>query len=345
MRSGEYRSDWQGARHDGASGLAGRLDHVDAAKGISIFLVVFWHAVDDRLVINEALWMLRMPLFFFVCGLFAGRALDLPWARFLPNKVGNTLYLYILWTFLMYATTNFVAQYMDGRPISWERPFMLFTDPPRTLWFMYALAVCYLIAKPLRKAPALPVMVALLGLYSWSISSGDWRIVPFHEKIIRLFPFFFLALWMRQPLLDFVDRHARWGYLALPAFVGLALVLFETPAARVGPLTFCVSLLGVAGILMVGRARREHPLVGAAAYLGKRSLFVYVMHRIPLFYATNIMERAGIEKTALSMSVVAVLVTIFCLFVGELVMRWGPRFLFDAPWLKGRDALVARLAR
>ena len=47
-----------------------RLEHIDAAKGLSIFLVVYWHAVDNRLVMNEALWMLRMPLFFFVSGLF-----------------------------------------------------------------------------------------------------------------------------------------------------------------------------------------------------------------------------------------------------------------------------------
>ncbi|MEL7540907.1 MAG: acyltransferase family protein, partial [Pseudomonadota bacterium] len=76
-----------------------RLAHIDAAKGVSIFLVVYWHAVDDRLVFNEALWMLRMPLFFFVSGLFAAKALELDWRAFLSNKVGNILYLYVFWTF------------------------------------------------------------------------------------------------------------------------------------------------------------------------------------------------------------------------------------------------------
>ena len=63
-----------------------RLAHIDAAKGVSIFLVVYWHAVDARLIFNEALWMLRMPLFFFVSGLFAAKALDLDWRAFLTQK-------------------------------------------------------------------------------------------------------------------------------------------------------------------------------------------------------------------------------------------------------------------
>lgn len=324
---------------------AGRLDHVDAAKGVSILLVVYWHAVDNRLLINEALWMLRMPLFFFVSGLFAVRTLSEPWEKFLPNKVGNILYLYIIWTILMFSLTNFVAQYLDGRPIAWHRPLNMFTDPPRTLWFMYALAIAYFLAKPLRLLPKLPVLIGLLALYSWSISSGDWRVVPFPEKIMRLFPFFYLALYISKPFLEFIDKYSKWGYAALPLFVAAALLVFETTAAQVGPLTFLISMLGVVGVLMLAREWQGHPLTAAMVFIGKRSLFVYVIHRIPLFYLTNAMDVLDIDRNALSMSIVAFLTAGICLALGELFLKFGPSLLYDAPWLSKREGLKARLAK
>jgi len=217
-----------------------RLSHIDAAKGVSIFLVVYWHAVDNRLVLNEALWMLRMPLFFFASGLFAAKALDLDWRGFLRDKVGNILYLYILWTFIVFFTTIFIAQAFGPDQIDWSRPFLLFVEPPRTLWFMYALAVSFLLAKILKPLPNLFVIAVLFALYCWSISSGDWRTVPFYEKVIRLFPFFYLALWLRQPFLSLVERWYRFGWMALPVFVIGAWVVFLSPLANWGIITFCL---------------------------------------------------------------------------------------------------------
>lgn len=323
----------------------GRLEHIDAAKGLSIFLVVYWHSVDNRLVINEALWMLRMPLFFFASGLFAKAVIDRPWVPFLRDKVGNILYLYVLWTFLVFGSTILIAQAFGPDPIDWTRPFRLFVEPPQTLWFMYALAVAFLLAKILQPLPWVPVFVGLFALYCWSISSGDWRIIPFYEKIIRLFPFFYLALNIKEPFLNFCEKWFRIGWLAFPAFIALALWVFLSPAHAWGPATFIAGLLGVTGVIMTARLFENSVAIRLLASIGLRSLLVYVMHRVPLFYLGHAMDVAGMEQNAISMSAVAVLVTVLCLIVGERIILPRIHWMFSAPWLGERDRLEARLAR
>lgn len=322
-----------------------RLEHIDAAKGLSIFLVVYWHAVDNRLVMNEALWMLRMPLFFFVSGLFAKSVVDRSWSVFLKDKVGNILYLYVLWTFLVFISTILVAQMFGPDQIDWARPFLLFVEPPTTLWFMYALAIAFLLAKILRPLPWAPVFIALFAAYCWSISSGEWRIIPFHEKIIRLFPFFYLALNMKAQILHFCEKWFRVGWLAFPALFAAALLVFTSPAHSWGPVTFSVGLLGVGGVIMFARLMRNNPMTRLAAAIGLRSLLVYVMHRIPLFYIGHAMDVLGIVKSAVTMSIVAVIVTILCLVIGERVLLPRLQWMFNAPWLASGDRLNSRLAR
>lgn len=321
-----------------------RLAHIDAAKGVSIFLVVYWHAVDARLVFNEALWMLRMPLFFFVSGLFAAKALDLDWRTFLTNKVGNILYLYVFWTFLVFATTILVAQVFGPDPINWQQPFMLFVEPPRTLWFMYALAVSFLLAKLLKPLSSPWVFAVLFALYCWSVSGGDWRTVPFYEKVVRLFPFFYLAMWVKQPFLDLVERHYRHGWVALLFFAASALALFLSPVANWGPLTFAVGLLGVIGVTMSFRSASNSRLTALAANVGNRSLLVYVMHRIPLFYMENAMEKLGVATNAITMSLVAFIATWLCLLIGEKVLLPFFSWMFDAPWMAPKARLSQRLS-
>ena len=50
-----------------------RLAWPDIAKAISIILLVAWTIIGDRYHVSELLIFVRMPLFFFVSGMFASR--------------------------------------------------------------------------------------------------------------------------------------------------------------------------------------------------------------------------------------------------------------------------------
>ncbi|OLT01017.1 hypothetical protein BJF90_06940 [Pseudonocardia sp. CNS-004] len=89
-----------------------RLEWVDAAKGMSILLVVAHHAVwflqhsgqapAAVVMANEALASLRMPLFFLASGLLAAGPLAAPWRVVLHKRVAFFLYLYAIWTIIRF---------------------------------------------------------------------------------------------------------------------------------------------------------------------------------------------------------------------------------------------------
>ncbi len=93
-----------------------RVTWVDAAKGMSIALVVLAHCfsttpgkhyyvawLDSS---NDILRLLRMPLFFCVAGFFVDRSLRLAWKPFIDKKLLLFLWLYVLWGTLRFVTTN-----------------------------------------------------------------------------------------------------------------------------------------------------------------------------------------------------------------------------------------------
>lgn len=85
----------------GTGRLGGRVDLVDIAKGISICLVAFGHSVlpYQMPVLNEALGLFRMPLFFLLAGLFVSTSKTFP--VWLAQKSRALLKPYCLATLLM----------------------------------------------------------------------------------------------------------------------------------------------------------------------------------------------------------------------------------------------------
>ena len=93
-----------------------RIAWIDYAKGWSIVLVVTMHsALGVGLAVGEQGWLhevvafakpFRMPDFFLVAGLFAGRAIEGPWRAFTDRKVLHFVYFYALWLFIALAVKS-----------------------------------------------------------------------------------------------------------------------------------------------------------------------------------------------------------------------------------------------
>ncbi len=143
---------------------APRYPFVDLAKGISITLVVIWHAIGPSLFWNEALIFIRMPLFFFVAGLFAAKSMTMEMPSFLKEKISYLLYLFVLWSCIYFASVTLIGQVLD-KSFDFSPLLTMLWDPPLTMWFIYALAISYLIAKLLRFAPAPLVLAVSIGIY------------------------------------------------------------------------------------------------------------------------------------------------------------------------------------
>ncbi|WP_374625704.1 acyltransferase family protein, partial [Devosia sp.] len=90
-----------------------RLDWVDAAKGLSIILVVMMHSaygVGEDLADTGILHYIigwatpfRMPEFFLISGLFLSQVIARPWRLFADRRIVHYLYFYALWAVLQIA--------------------------------------------------------------------------------------------------------------------------------------------------------------------------------------------------------------------------------------------------
>lgn len=163
-----------------------RAEWVDIAKAVSIILVVLWHSAGVDWLPNRLAFFIRMPLFFCVAGFFAAGAIRSPWERLLKTKVAHFIYLYIVWLTLSFLlTTMAYSVYQEHLPdfLSYIRGLY---RPALTLWFLYALAIIFPLAKAFSRLPAYFLIPMLVALYVLSATSGEWTWGSFPDRIARL---------------------------------------------------------------------------------------------------------------------------------------------------------------
>ena len=142
-----------------------RVAWVDAAKGLSILLVVAHHSVmflqthglapPAVVAANTALASMRMPLFFLASGLFVAGPLAAPWRTLLHKRIAFFLYLFVLWTLLRFAFFHIPAMaavdpYDSTNVVDLALALLI---PGSGMWFIYALALFAVIGKLIKAFP------------------------------------------------------------------------------------------------------------------------------------------------------------------------------------------------
>ena len=327
-------------RSEVAEGGKSRVDWADTAKALSIILLVLFTLQGTSTYFNQMLILARMPLFFFVSGLFARRViLRSDFETFAREKVGNLLYLYILWASLLFASTYLVGWAWWGREIDPWAQVTLLWQPFVPMWFFYGLAITFLIAWLCRSLPIALVLAVSLVAYAVAVWTGDWLLIPVFEKIVRLFPWFWLGLVLRGAVFDFVERTWRLWPLPLAGYLALSYVFMDSSWNHIAPLSFVITAIGLAGLLMVSAQLARLPLVaGPLAIVGASTLYIYATQHITIFYLQRAARTLGVDFHLLTLPSLVIVVV-----AGTVFGRWAartPRFawLFRAPWLGGRRA-------
>lgn len=340
------RVERSGASSGANPGTGPRVAWADAAKAVSILLLVFWTLEGTSLTVNRMLILARMPLFFFVSGLFAWRVVvRTDWDRFAREKVGNLVYLYVLWAVIVFATTDLVAWIWWGQAVDPWAPLVLLWQPFVPMWFFYGLAVAFLVAFACRRLPVALVMAVACAAYVVAVATGDWLSIPVFEKIVRLFPWFWLGLVLRPAVFALVERHWRLWPLPLAAYLLLSWLVFDSAWNRVGPLTFAITAIGIAALLLVSAQLSRLPVVAAPlAIVGASTLYIYATQHVTIFYLQRAARFLGLDFDALTVPALVIVVV-----AGTLFGRWAARtpefaWLFRAPWLAGEPARSRRVA-
>lgn len=267
----------------------------DLAKGLCILLVVLHHTTSKHyldLLPPEVDWVtvawaetssflkpVRMPLFFVISGLFAASALDRPW-RLVARRAWAPYYLYVVWLLVLGAVFAVERTLPMNRTQDLGELAADLVLPSTGVWFLYALAAYFVLAKLLRPLPVAWVLVPA-ALLTASASA-----LPFDEvnRVAVLVHFTYFVLGSRCPDLVWALARGSHGRL-LPtlavAYLALAAIL-QSAGAPSGVRLLVLSMLGVPMALVVSVAlSRRPPVARSLAWIGRRTLPVYVLH-VPL---------------------------------------------------------------
>lgn len=332
---------------------AARIDWVDAAKGVSILLIAMHHAelMTRELHLGEPIYVLakslfapiRMPLFFFLVGLFATKAISGTWRDLLRNKVAFYAYLFALWSlvrFVIFAAG--VENPVNPHEGSSARELMTMWIKPETgLWFLWCLAIYFPLTKLLSALPrplAIGLLVAAAALFSLKFLKAPIFSI---RNLVVYAPFFAIGAWYRGPLLDRFTRRPV-STLCLSAAV-LAVLLGATGGGgRVALLAtmlipYCVVPLACATLILVHARLGGMPWL---EYLGRNTLPIYVMHVVVIVLAAHSVSLIGegrLVKVAAMPLVLAIGVGLPLLW-HEALGAFGRRWLFSTQGLSEASA-------
>jgi uncharacterized membrane protein YcfT len=322
-----------------------RIEWLDCGKGICIILVVMLYAVEvtsDRL--GHAGWLqavadfarpFRMPDFFLLSGLLLPLVIDRPWRRYVDRKVVHFAYFYLLWLTILYAyrAPPLVASHGLGEAVygyfeAWVKPYSM-------LWFIYMLAIFFVVTRWLRRVHPLIVWVTAAGLHLAAPDS-----VKVVEKFTQYYVFFFTGYACAGAVFEFARRVQARPALSSAAVALWALlngVLVFSGLSSLPGLDLILAFAGSAAVIAISVLISPLSFARGIAYCGAHSIVVYLAFYIPLTATRKALSVAGVSDPG---SIAAISTAGGVL--GALAMYWAVRrsrlrFLFERPGRIGID--------
>lgn len=323
-----------------------RIDWVDYAKGICIILVVMMHStLGVEKAAGEISWLngfiewarpFRMPDFFMISGLFLASRIDKPWRSYLDTKVLHFAYFYVLWMTIQTFTRSWGVLQSEGISSFLKLYLEGFYEPYGTLWFIYLLAIFFVVTKLLHKVPALLIFAAAALLEMALIETGYMVIDEFASRYV----YFFAGFWLAKHILDFATAVSSRQLAVI--FAGLVIWGFANHAMIQAGLSYlpgislAMGFVGAAAVVSAGVLLAKTNLARAIRYCGENSIIIYLA--FSLFMAPT---RVLLLKFApnLDLGVISVLTTasgvIGPIFLYWITSRAKLSFLFTRPdWAK-----------
>ncbi|MEU7589270.1 acyltransferase [Micromonospora sp. NPDC049230] len=294
-----------------------RARWADAAKGVCIILVVLWHVVvKDYLQIDwhvgvpvPGLWgtlgeqflPLRMPLFFTISGVFAANAAQRQWRVVARGRIAGFLYLYAVWLLIHTAVLAAVPQLPTDRATTARGLLEQLTITPSNLWYLYALALYFTIAKATRRVPRALVLVPAAALSA--IAAAGLLDTPGNRAGLYQNLVFFLAGLSLRPQIERWAATASRGRLVVTsgAYV-LALAAMAAAGAQqwFGVWTLVSVVAVIFGITAAARLARWSAFSEPLARLGRITLPIYVIHMpvLALLHRLLLVPVSGLDRSA-----------------------------------------------
>jgi uncharacterized membrane protein YcfT len=331
-----------GAKMFSSSTQHNRIDWVDYAKGICIILVVMMHAtlgVEKAVGHTGALsafieWArpFRMPDFFLISGLFLSRRINAGWRQFFDSKVLHFAYFYILWMTIQFALKSpaYLADYGIGGIL--QAYALGFVEPFGTLWFIYILAVFFVVTKLLKSIAPVLIFAAAAVLEILPVHTG-WLLV---DEFASRYVYFFAGYWLATQV--FASANLLFNRTALAVASMLFIWAMGHSAVMAQGISnwpfvsLCLGFAGASAVIATATLAARSQAVPWLRYLGANSIVIYLAFF--LFMAGT--RSAGLKLVpGINVDALAALSTLAGV-VGPILLFWAVRntplkFLFKRP--------------
>lgn len=334
----------------------------DVLKGLLIVLVVFWHVVlktylqiDWRLGVPipgvwglaaNAVWPWLMPLFLFLSGYFAARALRRPWSGVVRPRILRFSWLFALWTLIHIAALWAFPDFPTFVPRTLGELLEALSISPMDTWYLLALVSYFIIAKLTVRVP-MPA-IAAAGALSIIVGAGGIEVVSNRGSLLSNLVFFLLGVHLAPRLRPWIERVPWW--LAATSTVaytaGFALVR-ATGAESVPGVWPVLSSLGiVAALCLAPWLVRLGILARGLTFVGRRTLPIYLLH-MPLLALMDaalvpvVSDSGGAVQLIAAVTLPALLTVVLvpvCILIARATERDRLTWLWDLPERSDRRA-------
>jgi uncharacterized membrane protein YcfT len=332
----------QSAFHPEPRAAGSRLDWVDVAKGVCIVLVVLMHAtlgVEKAVGTETSLhafidWArpFRMPDFFLISGLFLAARIDRPWRSYLDTKVVHFAYFYVLWLTIQFALKAPGMVQEAGATQTLLDYLASFVVPFGTLWFIYLLAIYFVVAKLLEPVPKWLVLACAAALHVVAPERGVFIVDEFTNRFV----FFYSGYALAPLVLSFAERLKATPQLPLAAafvvWAALNAIGVQSGVALVHGPDLVFSYVGIGAVIAFSVLVMGHRIGRVLAYCGRNSIAVYLAFTVFMGPARIV----ALKVTGGDAAAAAALFSTFAGVAGALALQWLVKgtwagFLFTRP--------------
>lgn len=328
-----------------------RIDFVDLTKGVCIILVVMAHigGAFEKLDSNSLIACFRMPLYFFISGIFF-KSYEGLWGFFI-RKVNKLLIPFIFFYMVSFLLMYIASKLLPGLfrlPVHWSELLLVFQghsllrfNPP--IWFLIALFNCnilfyilhFLREKHLKWMFASTCFIGIIGFLL-----GKYRIeLPLYWDVaMTALPFYVAGFWIRRYNF-FLHPNHRFDKL-VPGVILIALIVMYFTATTPGMRTnfypgnifqfYIAAFAGIFMIMLLCKKIKKFPVI---SYLGRYSVITLGIHG-PILHFIGPLASRYIHNDWLLAVTLLLLTLIACIAATPFFLKVIPEVVAQKDLLK-----------
>ncbi len=275
---------------------SGRIEWIDYAKGITIFLVVYSHVLigvyNSQFNISYSFYIhsikfmysFHMPVFFFLSGIFAIKSSAVSLPDFLIKKLKIIAYPYLIWSLIQGCIYAFMSPFTNFKFSLGELPTTILFNPLMQLWFLYILffthALFFLINRLSGKYNYYILLTVALVMYFFS----GYIKIHIISKIFQFFLYYVLGHVLTKK--NNIKKYLTLNRIQILCFTVLFVILELMIVDLNGNIDYIgnplqslfLACMGIALIISISIYLSQAQNIRFILEMGKLSLPIYLMH-------------------------------------------------------------------